>query len=329
MCDVLRSPDDDAACCAPSNAGAADTAPVELVAPAWAGSGSHALLIKLPGGAFLMGSNDGSAYPADGEGPVREITLRPFAIAPTTVTNTEFAAFVDATRYVTDAERIGWAFVFAGLLPGEFPDTRGVARSPWWRQVYEADWQHPEGRHANIATRLDHPVVQVSWNDAMAYCAWAGVRLPTEAEWEFAARGGLEQKLYPWGDDLTPDGEHRCNVWQGTFPSKNTADDGYYGTAPATAFPPNGCGLHNMTGNVWEWCSDWFDRSFHASGPRTDPLGPPSGETKVIRGGSYLCHESYCYRYRVSARSANTPDGATGNTGFRVAADLESDRGRE
>jgi formylglycine-generating enzyme required for sulfatase activity len=268
-----------------------------------------------------MGSEDPVGYPADGEGPVRTISLRPFWIDPFAVTNQRFDEFVRATGSVTDAERFGWSFVFAGLLPDNFPETRGVASAPWWRQVEGADWRHPEGPQSSLEGRGDHPVVHVSWRDAMAYCAWAGVRLPTEAEWEYAARGGTEQKRYPWGDELMPDGEHRCNVWQGTFPRDNTTDDGYYGTAPVTAFEPNGYGLYNMSGNAWEWCGDWFSPTFHRNGPRDNPTGPEDGTHRVIRGGSYLCHDSYCFRYRVAARSASTPDSSTGNTGFRVACD--------
>ncbi|MCC6628917.1 MAG: formylglycine-generating enzyme family protein [Chloroflexi bacterium] len=278
-------------------------------------------LIRLPGGAFLMGARDGDGFAADGEGPIRQVTLSPFWIDPLAVTNERFTAFVAATGHVTEAERFGWSFVFAGLLPDGFPDTRAVAAAPWWRQVYGADWRHPEGLDSSITDRLDHPVVHVGWHDAQAYCAWAGRRLPTEAEWEYAARGGLEGKVYAWGDDLTPDGEHRCNIWQGTFPSHNTLADGYLGTAPADAFPPNDFGLYNVSGNTWEWCVDWFSPTVHRLTRRRDPQGPVTGTNRVIRGGSYLCHASYCNRYRVAARTAVTPDSTTGHMGFRCARD--------
>ena len=208
-------------------------------------------LVCVPGGRFRMGSDDPFAYPQDGEGPVHEVSLRPFLIDRHVVCNDRFATFVDATAYRTDAERLGWSFVFGGLLPDDFPPTRSVAEAPWWRQVEGAQWRHPEGPQGNLERRADHPVVQVSHNDALAYCAWVGVRLPTEAEWEFAARGRLDGRAFPWGDELEPRGQHRMNVWQGDFPTRNAAEDGYLGTAPVDAFLPNGYGLHNMTGNVW------------------------------------------------------------------------------
>jgi formylglycine-generating enzyme required for sulfatase activity len=266
-----------------------------------------------------MGSDDGEGYAEDGEGPVRRVTLSPFWIDVCAVTNAGFAAFVTATSYQTDAERYGWSFVFAGLLPDGFPPTRAAPQAPWWRQVYGACWHHPEGPHSDVEARAAHPVVHVSWRDARAYCRWAGRRLPTEAEWEYAARGGLVQQRFPWGNELTPGGAHHMNVWQGQFPYHNTCQDGYYGTAPVDAFAPNGYGLYNMTGNVWEWCADWFSASFHVAGPRRNAKGPPSGTQRVMRGGSYLCHRSYCYRYRVAARGANTPNSAAGNLGFRCA----------
>ena len=278
-------------------------------------------IVSLEGGTFLMGSEDHFAYPGDGEGPVRRITISAFAIGACAVTNAEFAEFVEDTGFVTDSERFEWSFVFAGLLPDEFPPTRAVAAAQWWRQVEGASWRRPEGPHSDLEERMDHPVVQVSWNDAKAYCAWAGMRLPTEAEWEYAARGALEEKVFPWGDELEPAGEHRMNVWQGAFPHENTLADGYYGTCPVDAFPPNGYGLYDTTGNVWEWCSDWFSLDFHTRDKRTDPQGPGRGTNRSTRGGSYLCHETYCRRYRVAARNSMEPDSSTGNTGFRCVRD--------
>jgi formylglycine-generating enzyme required for sulfatase activity len=259
---------------------------------------------ELPGGTFEMGSNYGP-YPADCEGPVRKVALAPFRLAATAVTNAEFAAFATATGHRGDAERFGWSFVFGGFLPDDFPPTHAPAETPWWRQVFGADWRHPEGPGSDLDGRLDHPVVHVSHNDALAYCAWSGTRLPTESEWEYAARGGLRGMPYPWGEERDPGGTYRMNIWRGSFPDHNTAADGYAGTCPVDAFPPNGYGHFNMTGNVWEWCADWFGRA---------------RDSRVLRGGSYLCHESYCSRYRTTARMPNTADSSTGNIGFRVAS---------
>jgi sulfatase modifying factor 1 len=272
------------------------------------------------GGSFLMGTDAADGYLEDGEGPVHEVILAPFAIAPHTVTNKEFGKFIKATSYKTDAEKYGWSFVFAGFLPDNFPPTRSVAQTPWWRQVFGADWNHPEGPQSNLKGRADHPVVHVSWNDAMNYCEWAGARLPTEAEWEFAARGGLKQNRYPWGKEREPNGRHNMNVWQGKFPQENTKADGFYGTAPVGSFKPNGYGLYQTTGNVWEWCSDWFDKNYYKNSPKENPEGPYHGTRKVMRGGSFLCHDSYCFRYRVDARSSNEPDASTSNLGFRIVA---------
>ncbi len=267
-----------------------------------------------------MGTNDPRGYPDDGEGPEHRVELSPFSIGRHPVTNDQFATFVDATGYRTTAQQFGNSFVFAGLLPDEFPDTRGVAAAPWWREVLAADWRRPEGPQSNVDDRGDHPVIHVSWLDAVAYCTWSGTRLPTEAEWEYAARGGLDGSHFPWGDEREPDGEHRMNVYQGQFPQGDDGEDGFVGTCPVGSFPPNGHGLHEMTGNVWEWCSDWFDPGYYARSAAQDPAGPNGGRARVMRGGSYLCHESYCWRYRVDARSANSPDSTTGNIGFRVAA---------
>ncbi|HKK45744.1 MAG TPA: formylglycine-generating enzyme family protein [Balneolaceae bacterium] len=276
-------------------------------------------MAKLPGGPFLMGTNTNEGFPADGEGPVREVKIDPFWIDETAVTNRDFAEFIRATGYKTEAEHFGWSFVFHLFLPQNilrkdppFPD-----ETPWWKGIEGTTWDHPEGPQSDISNRMDHPVTHVSWNDAAAYCKWAGKRLPTEAEWEYAARGGLEQKKYPWGDELKPGGKHRCNIWQGTFPETNTEDDGYAGTAPVKTFSANDFGLYEVSGNVWEWCNDWFSPNYPLLRISDNPQGPGSGNAKIIRGGSYLCHKSYCNRYRVAARTANTPDSSTGNMGFR------------
>ncbi|MCU1274261.1 MAG: hypothetical protein JWO48_1692 [Bryobacterales bacterium] len=281
--------------------------------------GSTEGMVRLDAGSFLMGCESSEAIPGDGEGPVKRITLSPFWISATTVSVREFHEFVEATGYVTEAERFGWSFVFRGHVPQE-SRAPVVQATPWWVRVEGACFRFPEGPQ-NAAAREDCPAVQISWNDAQAYCAWAGVRLPTEAEWEYTARGGLELKNYPWGDELTPGGVHRCNVWQGNFPDLDLALDGHSRPAPVRSFDSNAFGLFNMTGNVWEWCWDYFDAEWRQMGTHLDPAGPPAGDTRVMKGGSYLCHHSYCLRYRCSARTSNAPDSATGNIGFRVARD--------
>ena len=296
--------------------------------PARAANGSVEGMALVPGGEFLMGTEDPGGFPADGEGPVRSVHVNSFYIDTCAVTNTEFEQFARETGYRTDAERFGWSFVFHMFVGAKARRTaeQAAAEAPWWWVINGAYWRRPDGPGSNLKQRWNHPATHISWNDATAYCEWAGKRLPTEAEWEFAARGGLSQKRYAWGDDLTPDGEHRCNIWQGVFPDENSADDGHKGTAPVDAYEPNGYGLYNVAGNTWEWTRDWFSPTFHIemghiSGPRDNPQGPPSGASKTIAGGSYLCHDSYCNRYRVAARTSNTPDSSTGNLGFRCVRD--------
>jgi formylglycine-generating enzyme len=252
---------------------------------------------------------DAFAEGDDAELPVHPVRLTPFRMDATTVTNDQFATFVAATGYVTDAERYGSSAVFHLLVePGA--DVAGcVPETPWWLNVRGASWRGGPG---------DHPVVHVSWNDAHAYAAWAGKRLPTEAEWEYAARGGLHGKRFPWGDELRDD----CTIFRGDFPARPTRP---VGTVAARAGRPNGFGLHNTVGNVWEWCADWFSPTYYAGSPQDDPPGPRHGTERVMRGGSYLCHDSYCRRYRVAARTSNTPDSSAGNIGFRCAIDCAGD----
>lgn len=271
-----------------------------------------------------MGTAGPVAYPTDGEATLHDVELDSFELDRSAVTNERYARFVETTGYVTEAERYGWSFVFGGLLPDDFEATRGVAAAPWWRQVYGADWRHPEGQHSTLQDRGDHPVIHLSHTDALAFCEWAEARLPTEAEWERAARDGLDGTMFPWGDDLEPGGRHRMNVWQGSFPDDNTAADGYVATAPVDSFAPSAnFGLWNMCGNVWEWCSDWFDPGHYERSPKRNPRGPSVGDHRVMRGGSYLCHHSYCHRYRVGARSGNDPSSSAGNLGFRTAKTLD------
>lgn len=308
-------------CCVPQRGA---TVPDALpLPPACGGAGRRGrpALVRIAGGEFLMGTDAAEGFAEDGEGPARRVRMGDFAIAPTAVTNAQFRAFVRATSYITEAEQAGSSFVFYLQVPPELRRTiRQVSRElPWWLPVEGACWQRPAGPGSSVLERLDHPVVHVSWNDAAAYCAWAGVRLPTEAEWEYAARGGLSQARYPWGDELEPDGERRCNIWQGHFPAQ-PAPGWLPGTVPADSFAPNGYGLYNMAGNAWEWCADWFSPKYHQETTDRDPLqGRPSGR-RSQRGGSFLCHESYCNRYRVAARGANSPGTSTSNCGFRVAA---------
>ena len=318
-------------CCGPSrDTGTAETTPTapEPGVLDFAGPADLGGMVMVPAGDFLMGNEAADAFPDDGEGPVRRVFLGDFYIDATAVTNAAFGEFVTATGYRTEAERFGWSFVFDGLIGRRDRNAvmdGTVPGAPWWTAVHGADWAHPFGPRSTLDEFADHPAVHVSWNDAAAYAAWAGKRLPTEAEWEKACRGGLEQTVFPWGDDLEPGGEHRMNVWQGEFPRRNTGADGFLATAPADAFEPNGFGLYNTTGNVWEWTADRFSAHWHSreqERTRRNPVGPPAGPSRVLRGGSYLCHVSYCNRYRTAGRTQNTPDTSTGHMGFRCAADV-------
>ncbi len=281
----------------------------------------RARLREIPGGFFEMGARK-STFPADLDSPRRKVFVSPFLIAPHAVTNADYARFVEATGYRTVAEREGWSYVFHLLLnrPQDWPVSPPGLR--WWRRVDGALWAQPEGPGSDVADRQTHPVAHIAWYDALAYCRWAGLRLPFEAEWEKAARGGLVNMKFPWGNALTPGGVFAMNTWQGRFPDENTAEDGFIGTAPVDAYAPNGFGLYNMTGNVWEWAQDWFGPRAPGKGVPRDPQGPESGTAKVQRGGSFLCHVSYCDRYHVHSRTRNDPDSSTSNSGFRVAADL-------
>ncbi|NEA48938.1 formylglycine-generating enzyme family protein [Streptomyces sp. SID10815] len=319
MSDARPSGDPRPSCCTPGRSTLALASPAPRpAAESPAARRARRGLVALPGGAFLMGGDDPDGIAADGEGPVREVTVRPFKISRATVSNAEFASFVKETGYVTEAERFGFSFVFDGFLTAEVRSvSEAVPGTPWWRAVAGATWRAPSGPGSDFRARQQHPVTQVSWHDAAAYCAWSGTRLPTEAEWEYAARGGLERKRYPWGDELAPRGREMLTIWQGDFP--RAAPGARNGTSPVRSHRPNGFGLHHTVGNVWEWCADWFSPDHHRTGPREAPTGPPAGPARVMRGGSHLCHVSYCNRYRVAARSSNTPDSSTGNIGFRVA----------
>lgn len=309
----------EAGCCAPAAAGRPGKFAPDM--PKARRMAEDFPVVEVPGGPALVGT-DQPVILADTEGPLSRKTLRPFRIGETAVTNAQFRAFIEDTGYQTEAEHHGWSFVFWAQVPEQVGDTQGVQEVQWWRRVDGATWRDINGPGTEAeACHPDHPVVQVSWTDARAYSAWAGGRLPTEAEWEHAARGGLGAVRYPWGD-LEPNDTDTfpCNIWQGQFPQKNLALDGYETTAPARAFDPNGYGLFNMVGNVWEWTADPFRIRSQKKAARARQARMRG--YKLIKGGSFLCHSSYCWRYRIAARTGNSPDSTTTHMGFRVVWDV-------
>jgi len=285
-------------------------------------------MVLIPAGGFTMGSDDG--FPD--ERPQHIVELDAFYMDTTEVTNRQFEAFVKATGYVTEAEKVPNipGVPKEKLVPGGLVFTEGKH----WAYTPGANWRHPEGPDTSIEKRMDHPVVQVSWDDANAYAQWAGKRLPTEAEFEYAARGGLKDKKYSWGD-TEPDPNHpQANIWQGQFPVKNDNTDGFVRTAPVKSFAPNGYGLYDIAGNVWEWCADWYRPDAYAASTSWNPTGPkdsvdpdePGAQKRVVRGGSYLCAECSCRGYRVTARMKTTHDTGLCHTGFRCVKPLAPTR---
>jgi formylglycine-generating enzyme len=297
-------------------------------------SNAHGEMVWIPGGKFTMGANDGQTD----EKPLHDVRVDGFWMDKTEVTNEQFAKFVEETHYVTVAERQPDPKQFPGVPPEQLKPGSITFTPPshvetlddhmqWWSYTPGASWRHPEGPQSNIGGREKHPVVHVCWDDAMAYAKWAGKRLPTEAEWEYAARGGLDHNAFVWGREKLPGGRWMANIWQGTFPNENAGEDGFKGTAPVASFPPNGYGLYDMAGNVWEWCADWYLPDYYAKSPRKNPPGPdtsfdpnePGVMKRVTRGGSFMCSDMYCKGYRPSARMKTSPDTGLANTGFRCA----------
>lgn len=290
-------------------------------------------MADIPGGTFVMGSDDG--YPD--ERPPHTVSVRPFRMDVTEVTNAQFARFVRATGYQTIAERTPTAEQYPDAPPERLkagsatfvpvvcstdPRTWDAPHPPWWKYTFGANWRHPAGPKSDLRGKMNHPVTHIAWADAAEYAKWAGKRLPTEAEWEFAARGGLERQEFCWGSEKQGDGgKYRANTFQGAFPSGDAGLDGFVGLAPVKQYDPNGYGLYDMSGNAWEWCSDWYREDYYRHSPRDNPTGPEAGEggqpERVRRGGSFLCADGYCRRYLPAARDKNPEDSGASHTGFR------------
>jgi len=307
-------------------------------------------MVLIPAGTFSMGGDNEQAR--QDEFPKHQVSVDSFWMDATEVSNREFAKFVETTGYQTVAERpIDWEQMKKELPPNTPKPPDSILQpgalvfvstetpvslrdySQWWAWTIGADWRHPEGAESSIEDRMDHPVVQIAWEDAIAYAEWAGKRLPTEAEWEWAARGGLEEQIYPWGDENVNEGKPRANFWQGMFPYQNTEQDGYFGTSPIKSFLPNPYGLYDMAGNVWEWCQDWYKNDNYQDGEKTtqhNPVGPsrsfdpnePYVPKRVTRGGSFLCNDDYCSGYRVASRMSSSPDTGLNHTGFRCVVSV-------
>lgn len=302
---MTNAPNLTKACCVPKRDGAAPKATLGATKSqsahdqAW-----KSRAVSIPGGLSHAGT-DMPVIAVDREGPKRPVTLKPFRIDPFAVTNRWFSEFISDTNYKTDADRYGWSLVFFDFADPTI-QYRRVAATPWWCQVHGANWKHPNGPNSNIDALLDHPVTHVSWNDALAFAKWAQGALPSEAQWETAARAGDANAIYPWGDQEPTDEAPLCNIWQGSFPDSNTGKDGFLGTAPVDSFTPNEFGLHNMSGNVWEWC-------LNGTGEQ-----PSEDELRLLKGGSFMCHKSYCYRYRIAARTFAGASTSSSHVGFRL-----------
>ena len=305
-------------------------------------------MVWIDGGEFSMGASDKNGR--QDEYPIHPVRVNGFWMDVTEVTNAQFRDFVQATGYTTTAEKKPDWEEIKKQVPAGTPkpdDSLLVASSlvfaassspiplhdasQWWKWTTGANWKHPQGPTSNITGKDQYPVVHISWDDANAYAKWAGKRLPTEAEWEYAARAGMTGKIYTWGDEPVNQGKQKANIWQGRFPDDNRAEDGFSGSAPVRSFAPNRYGLYDIAGNVWEWCADWYDESYYSAftgKTATNPPGPaasndpqePTVPKRVVRGGSFLCHESYCASYRVSARMKTSPDTGLEHTGFRCVA---------